>query len=167
LLGSEVSIPVDTGAEIIGEAESVAAVSVDVPEEDSTCSADGISYGASALVVGLATATVLPKVSNVGRTARVATYRYGQKGFRVMAGIQSEILDAVKQRLLRFEARENSYTTKSVDGFANVRSADPWLAGVGANWTEPLCSLLATGSNANHCTSQLQGFAALQYLLSG
>lgn len=99
LLGSAVSVPVDTGAEIAGEAESAAVASVDVPEEESACSADGVSSGACALVVGLATATVLPKVSNVGRTARVATYRYGQKGFRVMAGIQSEILDAVKQRL--------------------------------------------------------------------
>jgi len=62
---------------------------------------------------------------------------------------------------------ENSYSTKSVGGFANVRLADQLLGGVGANWTEQLDSFLANGSNTNNYTSQLQGFVALQYLLAG
>jgi hypothetical protein len=62
---------------------------------------------------------------------------------------------------------ENSYTTKSFGGFANVRLFDQALGGVGANWTEQLDSYLATGSNTNNYTSQLQGFAACQYLLAG
>jgi hypothetical protein len=60
-----------------------------------------------------------------------------------------------------------SYTAKSVGGFANVRLADGWLAGAGANWTTRLDSFLAAGSSANDYTSHLQGFAALQYLLAG
>ena len=62
---------------------------------------------------------------------------------------------------------ENSYSTKSFGGFANLRLADQLLGGVGANWTEQLDSFLATGSNTNNYTSQLQGFAACQYLLAG
>ncbi len=65
------------------------------------------------------------------------------------------------------EIPENSYTTKSVGGFANVRVADGWLAGVGANWTQQTDKYLATGSNTNDYVSQLQAFAALQYLLTG
>jgi hypothetical protein len=60
-----------------------------------------------------------------------------------------------------------SYTTKSAGVFANVRLADAWLAGVGVNWTDQLDTYLAPGSNANNYVSQLQGFAALQYLLAG
>ena len=60
-----------------------------------------------------------------------------------------------------------SYTTKSFGGFANVRVADGWLAGVGANWTTQLDEYMATGSSANDYTTHLQGFAALQYLLAG
>ena len=65
------------------------------------------------------------------------------------------------------EILENSYTTKSVGGFANLRLADGWLVGAGANWTRQLDSYLAPGSNVNNYTSHLQGFAALQYLLGG
>jgi len=60
-----------------------------------------------------------------------------------------------------------SYTTKSVGAFANVRLADAWLLGVGANWTQQLDSYKTPGSSANDYVSQLQGFAALQYLLVG
>jgi hypothetical protein len=65
------------------------------------------------------------------------------------------------------EVPENSYTTKSVGGFANLRLADGLLAGVGANWTEQLDLYLAANSNANNYTSHLQGFVAFQYLLAG
>ena len=60
-----------------------------------------------------------------------------------------------------------SYTTKSIGGFANLRLADGWLAGVGAHWTTQLDDYLATGSSADDYTTHLQGFAALQYLLAG
>jgi hypothetical protein len=60
-----------------------------------------------------------------------------------------------------------SYTTRSVGGFANLRLADLWLAGVGANLTEQTDSYRAPDSNANDYTSHLQGFLALQYLLAG
>jgi hypothetical protein len=60
-----------------------------------------------------------------------------------------------------------SYTTKSLGGFANLRFADGWLAGWGANWTTQLDAYLATGSTANDYTTHLQTFTALQYLLAG
>jgi hypothetical protein len=60
-----------------------------------------------------------------------------------------------------------SYTTKSAGGFANVRLADQLLVGLGANWTQQTDSYLAPGSNTNDYVSQLQGFFALQYLLTG
>ena len=62
---------------------------------------------------------------------------------------------------------QDSYTTKSVGGFANLRVADGWLVGIGANWTTQLDEFLKTGSNTNDYTSQLQSFAAAQYLLAG
>jgi hypothetical protein len=65
------------------------------------------------------------------------------------------------------ETLAKSFTTKSLGGFANLRLADGWLAGIGANWTTKLDSYMATGSSANDYTTQLQGFAALQYLLAG
>ncbi len=60
-----------------------------------------------------------------------------------------------------------SYTTKSAGLFANLRLADGWLAGVGANWTEQSDEYQAPNSNVTDYTSQLLGFAALQYLLAG
>lgn len=60
-----------------------------------------------------------------------------------------------------------SYTIKSLGGFANLRLADGWLAGLGANWTTQLDGYMATGSSANDYTTHLQGFLALQYLLAG
>jgi hypothetical protein len=62
---------------------------------------------------------------------------------------------------------EDSFTTKSIGGFANVRLFDQLLVGVGINWTTQLDEFLKTGSNANDYTSQLQSFTAFQYLLAG
>jgi hypothetical protein len=45
--------------------------------------------------------------------------------------------------------------------------ADQLLLGLGANWTQQTDSYLAPGSNTNDYVSQLQAFAALQYLLTG
>ena len=44
---------------------------------------------------------------------------------------------------------ENSFTTKSVGGFANVRFTDHWVAGAGVNWTTQTDTFLATGSTLN------------------
>jgi hypothetical protein len=59
-----------------------------------------------------------------------------------------------------------TFTTKSVGGFANLKLADGWLAGLGVHWTTQLDDFRAEGSNANDYTTHLQGFAALQYLLA-
>jgi len=82
-------------------------------------------------------------------------------------GLNAAIGSQTQTDTMAKEVPDNSYTTKSVGGFANLRLADGWLAGVGANWTEQLDSFLATGSTTNNYTSQLQGFAAFQYLLAG
>jgi hypothetical protein len=68
---------------------------------------------------------------------------------------------------LGMEVPENSFTTKSVGGFANVRLATLWLAGVGINWTTQTDLFLAANSTANDFTAHLQSFAALQYLVAG
>jgi hypothetical protein len=68
---------------------------------------------------------------------------------------------------LATEIPENSYTTKSVGGFANLRLAEGWLAGVGANWTQQTDKYRTDPNSANDYVSQLQCFAALQYLLTG
>jgi hypothetical protein len=62
---------------------------------------------------------------------------------------------------------QNTYTVKSVGGFANVRLAQPLLLGLGLNWTAQTDSYLAATSTVNDFTSQLQGFVAIQYLLAG
>jgi hypothetical protein len=78
-----------------------------------------------------------------------------------------EYTDSTGGRFARPDDYALSYTTKSVGGFANLRLADLWLAGVGANWTEQTDSYRADGSKANDYTTHLQGFLALQYLLAG
>ena len=65
-----------------------------------------------------------------------------------------------------------NYTTKSVGGFANLRLADLWLAGLGLNFTEQTdmyYAPLSSGGNTStpDYTSHLQAFAAVQYLLGG
>jgi len=62
---------------------------------------------------------------------------------------------------------ENSFTTKSVGGFANVRIFNHFLFGTGVNWTSQTDQFLAAGSTANNFTSQLQWFGAFQYQLLG
>ena len=58
---------------------------------------------------------------------------------------------------------ENSFTTKSVGGFANVRVMDGLLAGGGVNWTAQTDTFLAASSTLNDFTSHLQCFGAVQY----
>ena len=64
-------------------------------------------------------------------------------------------------------APENTYTTKAVGGFANVRLHPLWLAGVGVNWTTLTDGYLTAGSTANNFTAHLQSFAALQFRPAG
>jgi hypothetical protein len=68
----------------------------------------------------------------------------------------------------------NSYTTKSVGGFANLRLSDLLMAGVGLNWTQQSDDYFASLNNTppvstgtTDYTTHLQGFAAVQYLLGG
>jgi hypothetical protein len=58
---------------------------------------------------------------------------------------------------------ENTFTTKSIGGFTNVRLTERSLLGAGVNWTTQTDTYLATGSSLNNFTAQLQSFAAFQY----
>ena len=58
---------------------------------------------------------------------------------------------------------ENSYTTKSIGGFANIGFLARWMVGLGANWTTQTDDFLASGSTANDFTGHFQGFGAIQY----
>jgi hypothetical protein len=64
--------------------------------------------------------------------------------------------------------KKNSFTTVSVGGFANLRLANLWMAGVGVNWTTQSNEYRDdTDTNPGDYTAHLQSFAALQYLLAG
>ena len=79
--------------------------------------------------------------------------------FGVNAAIgKQEDVDAFARPVL-----ENSFTTKSVGGFANLRLAERWVGGAGVNWTTQTDTFLATGSTLNDFTSHLQCFGAFQY----
>jgi hypothetical protein len=65
------------------------------------------------------------------------------------------------------QVNETTFTTKSVGGFVNFRPVDPWLVGLGINYTSQLDKNVAANSSVADFTSQLQGFVALQYLLAG
>jgi len=75
-------------------------------------------------------------------------------------------IDASANNFGSADTLARSYTTKSLGAFANVRVADGWLAGLGVNWTDQSDEYQAPGSAADDYTSQLLGFAALQYLLA-
>jgi hypothetical protein len=67
------------------------------------------------------------------------------------------------------EIPQNSFTTLSLGGFANMRLGNLWLAGVGLNWTTQTDLYKDADSNsgtADYC-AHLQSFLALQYLVSG
>ena len=97
----------------------------------------------------------------VGASAQFVVDPFIEFGLNAAIGTQHQT------DTMAMEVPEKSYTTKSVGGFANLRLANLWLAGLGANWTTQTDSYVATGSNANNYASHLQGFAALQYLLVG
>ncbi len=63
----------------------------------------------------------------------------------------------------------NCYSTYTVGGFANLRLADLWLAGIGANLTGQTDSYGSSAGNGatNDFTQHVQTFLALQYLLAG
>ena len=79
---------------------------------------------------------------------------------------RQHFIDASANNFGSADTLAQSFTTKSAGGFANVRLAEGWLAGVGANVTEQLDEYKAPTSTANDYTSQLLGFAAVQYLLA-
>jgi hypothetical protein len=74
-------------------------------------------------------------------------------------------VDASANAFASADTMARSYTTKSAGAFANVRVADGWLAGLGANLTEQSDEYKAPTSSANDYASHLQGFVALQCLL--
>ena len=85
-------------------------------------------------------------------------------------GINAAVGRQDDQNSMAVAIKENSYTTKSLGGFANVRLSfisDLLMAGVGLNWTTQTDDYLATPSSTNNYVSDLQGFGALQYLLAG
>jgi hypothetical protein len=61
----------------------------------------------------------------------------------------------------------DTFTTKSVGGFANLRVCTLCLVGLGLHYTAQTDAVLAMGSNTNDFSSQIQGFLAFQYLLAG
>jgi hypothetical protein len=58
---------------------------------------------------------------------------------------------------------ENTFTTKSIGGFANIRLWERALFGLGVNWTTLTDTFVAAGSTVNDFTGHLQGFGAFQY----
>jgi len=82
-------------------------------------------------------------------------------------GVNAAIGQQHDKNGLGMEVPENTYVTKSLGGFANLRVAGRWLTGVGINWTSQTDDYLASGSTDHDFTSHLQGFAALQYLVVG
>jgi hypothetical protein len=65
------------------------------------------------------------------------------------------------------EDPKNTYSTRSFGGFANIRLADLWLAGIGVNLTTQLNHYYEANSGTADFTQHLQGFAALQYMVAG
>jgi hypothetical protein len=80
-------------------------------------------------------------------------------------GLNAAIGTRHETNVMAIEIPEGSFTRISAGGFANLRFADGWLAGVGGNWTLMTNSVKATPDSANDAVSHLQGFVALQYLL--
>jgi len=64
--------------------------------------------------------------------------------------------------------KKNSFTTLTLGGFANLRLANLWMAGVGLNWTTQSNEYRdSTPENPADYSAHLQGFGALQYLVAG
>jgi hypothetical protein len=80
-------------------------------------------------------------------------------------GLNAAIGTRHETNVMAIEIPKGSFTTISTGGFANLRFADGWLAGIGGNWTLKTDSVKATPDSVNDAVSHLQGFVALQYLL--
>jgi hypothetical protein len=78
-------------------------------------------------------------------------------------GVNAAIAHQDDTNAFAAQVPENTTTTTSVGGFANVRFTDRWVAGGGVNWTSQTDAVLAAGSTANDFTAQLQSFLAVQY----
>jgi len=78
-------------------------------------------------------------------------------------GVNAAIAHQDDTNAFAAQVPEETFTIKSVGGFANLRLAERWVAGGGINWTARTDSVLASGSTANDFSAQLQSFVALQY----
>lgn len=83
----------------------------------------------------------------------------------VEVGLNATIGSRHETNVQMIEIPEGSFTRISTGGFANLRFADGWLAGIGGNWTLMTNSFKQTPESANDQVGHLQGFVALQYLL--
>jgi len=97
----------------------------------------------------------------VGAALQFVFDRVIEVGFNGAIGIQHDT------NAFGMEIPENSFTTKSIGAFANIKPAELWLIGLGINWTAQTDRFLATNSTDNDFTAQLQGFGALQYAIAG
>ena len=102
----------------------------------------------------------------VGASVQFVIDPFIEFGLNAAIGRQ-EYTDSTGGAFARPDDMAQSYTTKSVGGFANLRLAGLWLAGIGVNWTDQTDGYRADGSKSNDYTTHLQGFLALQYLLAG
>ena len=82
-------------------------------------------------------------------------------------GLNAAIGNRHETNVMADEIPEGSFTRISAGGFANLRFAEGWLAGIGGNWTLKTDSVKATPDSLNDAISHLQGFIALQHLLMG
>ena len=82
-------------------------------------------------------------------------------------GVSAGVGDQHRENGLGQVVATDTFSTKSAGAFANLRVCDLCLLGLGVHYTAQTNSVLAAGSTVNDFTSQLQGFAALQYLLAG
>ncbi len=132
-----------------------------------------VKLGAEYQKVVPITQTIMP-----GTGAKVeAAAKFIQKGFggsvQVIAnpivefGISAAIGDQHSEDGFAKVIPTDTFTTKSVGGFANVRVCELCLVGLGVHYTAQTNSNLVAPSTVDDFTSQLQGFVAFQYLLAG
>jgi hypothetical protein len=82
-------------------------------------------------------------------------------------GISAAIADQHRENGFAQVIPAETFTTKSVGGFANVRVCELCLLGLGLHYTAFTDSVLAMNSTVNDFSSQWQGFASFQVLLAG
>jgi hypothetical protein len=85
----------------------------------------------------------------------------------VELGVSAAIGDQHRENGFAQVVAPETFTTKSVGGFANIKVCRLCLVGLGLHYTAQTDAVLAANSTTNDFTSQLQGFVAVQYLLAG